>query len=103
MLEAWRRAFSGRFANETNREGRNCHVGNGSPCSWELPLLGLATAVLLRIRLRGQSGYFVIAEIVSKKEKDELRVRWFPFAGVRQKGPGFGLHADGSHWRTGRF
>src|ERR1700689_3979244 len=37
----------------------------------------------------GQSGYFVIAEIVSKKEKaDELRALMVPFAEIAAKEPG---------------
>jgi hypothetical protein len=56
----------------------------------------VAAAVLTAssVQAAGQSGYFVIAEIVSKKEKaDELKVG----QGARL----LGLHADGSHRRAG--
>jgi quinol monooxygenase YgiN len=53
---------------------------------------GAATAVLITAssaEAAGQSGYFVIAEIVSKKEKaDELRALMVPFAEKAAKEPG---------------
>ena len=51
----------------------------------------VATAVLTAssVQAAGQSGYFVIAEIVSKKEKaDELRALLVPFAEKSAKEPG---------------
>lgn len=52
---------------------------------------GVAAAVLAAssAEAAGQSGYFVIAEIVSKKDKaDELRALMVPFAEVAAKEPG---------------
>ena len=52
---------------------------------------GVAAAVLAvsTAQAAGQSGYFVIAEIVSKKEKaDELRALLVPFAELSAKEPG---------------
>jgi quinol monooxygenase YgiN len=52
---------------------------------------GVAAAVLTAssVQAAGQSGYFVIAEIVSKKEKaDELRALLVPFAEKSAKEPG---------------
>ena len=51
----------------------------------------VAAAVLTAssVQAAGQSGYFVIAEIVSKKEKaDELRALLVPFAEKSAKEPG---------------
>ena len=51
----------------------------------------VAAAVLTAssVQAAGQSGYFVIAEIVSKKEKaDELRALLVPFAEKSTKEPG---------------
>ena len=51
----------------------------------------MAAAVLTAssVQAAGQSGYFVIAEIVSKKEKaDELRALLVPFAEKSAKEPG---------------
>ena len=51
---------------------------------------GVAAAVLAvsTAQAAGQSGYFVIAEIVSKKEKaDELRALLVPFAELSAKEP----------------
>ena len=51
----------------------------------------VAAAVLIAssVQAAGQSGYFVIAEIVSKKEKaDELRALLVPFAEKSAKEPG---------------
>ena len=51
----------------------------------------VAAAVLAAssVQAAGQSGYFVIAEIVSKKEKaDELRALLVPFAEKSAKEPG---------------
>ena len=51
----------------------------------------VAAAVLTAssVQVAGQSGYFVIAEIVSKKEKaDELRALLVPFAEKSAKEPG---------------
>jgi quinol monooxygenase YgiN len=54
--------------------------------------LGSVAAVVLTassVQAAGQSGYFVIAEIVSKKEKaDELRALLVPFAEKSAKEPG---------------
>jgi quinol monooxygenase YgiN len=54
--------------------------------------LGSVAAVVLTassVQAAGQSGYFVIAEIVSKKEKaDELRALLEPFAEKSAKEPG---------------
>ena len=54
--------------------------------------LGSAAAAILNassVQAAGQSGYFVIAEIVSKKEKaDELRALLVPFAEKSAKEPG---------------
>ena len=65
---------------------------------------GVAAAVLTApsAMAAGQSGYFVIAEIVSKKDKaDDLRALLVPFAEKSTKEPGCsGLHADGSDRRT---
>jgi hypothetical protein len=60
---------------------------------------GVAAAVLASSAMAaGQSGYFVIAEIVSKKEKaDELRALLVPFAELSAKEPGCLVYADGSH------
>jgi Antibiotic biosynthesis monooxygenase len=75
-----------------NREGGNCHVGNGSSCVRGAVAVGsVAAAVLVAssAEAAGQSGYFVIAEIVSKKEKaDELRALMVPFAEIAAKEPG---------------
>ena len=52
---------------------------------------GVAAAVLAAssAEAAGQSGYFVIAEIVSKKDKaDELRALMVPFAEIAAKEPG---------------
>jgi quinol monooxygenase YgiN len=52
---------------------------------------GVAATVLTAssVQAAGQSGYFVIAEIVSKKEKaDELRALLVPFAEKSAKEPG---------------
>jgi quinol monooxygenase YgiN len=54
-------------------------------------LASVAAAVLTAssVQAAGQSGYFVIAEIVSKKEKaDELRALLVPFAEKSAKEPG---------------
>jgi len=54
--------------------------------------LGSVAATVLTassVQAAGQSGYFVIAEIVSKKEKaDELRALLVPFAEKSAKEPG---------------
>ena len=54
--------------------------------------LGSVAAAVLpasSVQAAGQSGYFVIAEIVSKKEKaDELRALLVPFAEKSAKEPG---------------
>jgi quinol monooxygenase YgiN len=54
--------------------------------------LGSVAAAILTassVQAAGQSGYFVIAEIVSKKEKaDELRALLVPFAEKSAKEPG---------------
>jgi len=54
--------------------------------------LGSVVAAVLTassVQAAGQSGYFVIAEIVSKKEKaDELRALLVPFAEKSAKEPG---------------
>ena len=54
--------------------------------------LGSVAAAVLTpssVQAAGQSGYFVIAEIVSKKEKaDELRALLVPFAEKSAKEPG---------------
>jgi quinol monooxygenase YgiN len=52
---------------------------------------GMAAAVLAAssAEAAGQSGYFVIAEVVSKKEKaDELRALLVPFAETSAREPG---------------
>ena len=58
----------------------------------ETAAIGGIAAVLLAAssaEAAGQSGYFVIAEIVSKKEKaDELRALMVPFAEKAAKEPG---------------
>ena len=54
-------------------------------------IAGLATAVLVSTHAEaaGQPGYFVIAEIVAKKDKaDELRTLLVPFAEGSAKEPG---------------
>ena len=55
-------------------------------------VLGSVAAAVLTassVQAAGQSGYFVIAEIVSKKEKaDELRALLVPFAEKSAKEPG---------------
>ena len=59
--------------------------------SWGLPLWVAWPPVLTAssVQAAGQSGYFVIAEIVSKKEKaDELRALLVPFAEKSAKEPG---------------
>ena len=58
--------------------------------------LGSVAAVVLTassVQAAGQSGYFVIAEIVSKKEKaDELRALLVPFAEKSAKEPGCSVY-----------
>jgi quinol monooxygenase YgiN len=52
----------------------------------------------------GQSGYFVIAEIVSKKEKaDELRALMVPFAEIAAKEPGCLVYTLMEVIEPGRF
>jgi hypothetical protein len=80
------------FANENKTRGRmtildmdrRAFVGTAA-------IGGIATAVLAAssAEAAGQSGYFVIAEIVSKKDKaGELRALLVPFAEKSAKEPG---------------
>ena len=63
---------------------RRAFVGAAAAVAWRLPFLTASSAVAA-----GQSGYFVIAEIVSKKDKaDDLRALLVPFAELSAKEPG---------------
>jgi len=78
--------------NDNSNEGRNtmsdmdrrAFVGAAAVGSVAAAVLAASSAMAA-----GQSGYFVIAEIVSKKDKaDELRALLVPFAELSAKEPG---------------